>query len=480
MEIKINNEFKKLIPPLSPDEFSILEKNILADGCRDPLVLWQGFIVDGHNRYEICQKHSIQFKTETKEFENDSSVKVWMIDNQKGRRNLTDGWKWELAQTKKALLMEKGRENKGANQYTPERVLSTIDKTQHNTRNEIADDLGWSTGKVAMADVVWKRAAPEVKEKIKQGETTINQAYTEIKRGIKKENYEKKKAQFDLPINTTTVKREILHGNCVEVLNSMPLIGADLLLTDPPYAMDYKSGWNDWDKIEGDKRHETIELLEKAFEAAKPHLKEDAHVYVFGSPNEIENIKPIFCKYFNLKNILIWDRGIIGMGDLKTYGRSYDVIYFGYNEIWKDLNGVRERDVLSFNRVNPSDLKHPTEKPTAILEYLKNLESCNGFGQLDVIAKIKTNWYLFEVKHQEAFKAPPFDGHGLPPWQINFRMRIFKELGIIPILFVVDKQTKIIYYNSIIKLEEGEKFVTKTGKRIIYPIENFKILKVLK
>jgi hypothetical protein len=132
------------------------------------------------------------------------------------------------------------------------------------------------------------------------------------------------------------------------------------------------------------------------------------------------------------------------------------------------------------NEFNAENLEEGFNGEFELREYLKTLKTCDGFGQLDVIAKIKDKWYLFEVKHQEMFKAPPFDGHGLPPWQIKFRVKINKELGIIPILFVVDKQTKIMYYNSIIKLEEGERFKTKTGKRIIYPIKNFKILHVSK
>ena len=58
------------------------------------------------------------------------------------------------------------------------------------------------------------------------------------------------------------------------------------------------------------------------------------------------------------------------MGDLKTYGFSYDIIYFGYNKFFKELNGTRDRDILSFNRVDPFKNIHPTEKPIELLEYL--------------------------------------------------------------------------------------------------------------
>ena len=69
-----------------------------------------------------------------------------------GRRNLTDGWKFQLSQAKKEILLEVG---KIAQVRKPiDSVMSTIDKTNHNTRDTIANDLGWSTGKVAMARLV--------------------------------------------------------------------------------------------------------------------------------------------------------------------------------------------------------------------------------------------------------------------------------------------------------------------------------------
>ena len=66
--------------------------------------------------------------------------------------------------------------------------------------------------------------------------------------------------------------------------------------------------------------------------------------------------------------------------------------------------------------------------------------------QVDLIFKSKNQWCLAEIKYQESFKAPPFNGHGLPPWQINDRILFHNETGIVPYLFIVDKEDKIIYY----------------------------------
>lgn len=89
--IIVDPEFKALIPPLSPDEYSQLEANILADGCRDPLVVWAGenVLIDGHNRYEICRKHDIGFDVVEHEFADRDEAMDWMDANQLGRRNLT-------------------------------------------------------------------------------------------------------------------------------------------------------------------------------------------------------------------------------------------------------------------------------------------------------------------------------------------------------------------------------------------------------
>jgi ParB-like chromosome segregation protein Spo0J len=91
--IVIREDFKALIPPLAKEEKEQLEENILKEGVRDPLVLWpvgESFIlVDGHNRFSICQKHGLDFPFKVVEFRDDEEVSRWMVKNQLGRRNLS-------------------------------------------------------------------------------------------------------------------------------------------------------------------------------------------------------------------------------------------------------------------------------------------------------------------------------------------------------------------------------------------------------
>jgi len=89
-QIRIDEEFKALIPPLSDEERELLEGSIVADGCRDSLVLWDGVLIDGHHRHEICTRLGIEFDTvDVTSIETRQDAMDWIDRNQLGRRNLT-------------------------------------------------------------------------------------------------------------------------------------------------------------------------------------------------------------------------------------------------------------------------------------------------------------------------------------------------------------------------------------------------------
>jgi N6-adenosine-specific RNA methylase IME4 len=106
-EIKIDNNIQSVIRPLSPAEFKQLEENILRDGVREPLSVWRNegrdVLIDGHNRYKICTKHKLTYKTTAiktitldgvaQPLDSVARARIWVADNQKGRRNLdTNDW----------------------------------------------------------------------------------------------------------------------------------------------------------------------------------------------------------------------------------------------------------------------------------------------------------------------------------------------------------------------------------------------------
>ena len=291
--MKINNELRDLIPPLTPEEFSNLEKSIKEDGCRDSIILWGDTIIDGHNRFDICSKNNISFNTIKKEFEDIEAVKLWMIDNQKGRRNLTDGWKFELAQKKKEILLLKGKENISSNKGGTT-TLSIVDKEAHNTRNELSKELGWATGKVAVADVVWKKASPEVKEEIKKGNKTFNEVYTDLKR---EDRLEKIKLQ-----------REELQKEVLE----QPVGNYDVIVIDPPWNYQEDSIY-DADGFRGTCPYPTMGI-EQIKNITLP-AKDDCVLWLWTTNKHIFDCREILNEWgFEIKSILTWDKEHIAIG----------------------------------------------------------------------------------------------------------------------------------------------------------------------
>lgn len=185
----IDKEFHSLIPPLTPEEYKQLESNILADGIRDPLITWQGILIDGHNRYQIAQEHGLEYQTAEKLFEGRGAVTEWMICNQFGRRNLSNYQRSLLALKLKPVFEAKAKENlktsTGGNAPRPLEISTKVD-----TRQEIARLAGVSDNTIAKVQKIEEQATPEVKAKIATGETSINQAYQQIRKAEKVQEVE--------------------------------------------------------------------------------------------------------------------------------------------------------------------------------------------------------------------------------------------------------------------------------------------------
>lgn len=116
----IDPDFRDLIRPLHAKEYRQLEENILADGCRDPIVIWNGIIVDGHNRYEICKRHNVPFSTTEVSFDSREDAVVWICSNQLGRRNISEETRKYLIgmQYENEKVINSRRNARGINQYT--------------------------------------------------------------------------------------------------------------------------------------------------------------------------------------------------------------------------------------------------------------------------------------------------------------------------------------------------------------------------
>lgn len=143
--LQIDESFRQLIPPLTLTERNHLEGNILKDGCREPLCVWNNIIIDGHNRYEICTRLKIPFYIQQVEFNARDEVIVWICANQLGRRNISDEIRRYLIGKRYEMEKKLGKMNpSGNNQYqnTNVDILSEDDLKIKKSLSKTAEKLG--------------------------------------------------------------------------------------------------------------------------------------------------------------------------------------------------------------------------------------------------------------------------------------------------------------------------------------------------
>jgi ParB-like chromosome segregation protein Spo0J len=203
MELIINPEFQNLIPSLNLEELSSLEASLKHEGCRDPLVVWNNTIIDGHHRYAICTKHGISFDVvEKSELETELDVKLWMINNQFSRRNLPTETRLALAYRFKEFEAEKAKERQGTRNDLVDsdiNIAQPVGRSKtfecknrgRGTLGEIAKKAGVSHTTAEQYDAIQRKGTDEQKAEVAEGKSSIKKVYTQIQ---KAERLEKNKA----------------------------------------------------------------------------------------------------------------------------------------------------------------------------------------------------------------------------------------------------------------------------------------------
>ncbi|MBH9578793.1 plasmid replication/partition related protein [Inhella proteolytica] len=184
MDIVVKEELKAYIDPLTPEEHDALERSLLAEGCRDALVLWGHVLVDGHNRYGICRKHGLPFQTvQNPRFQSLEDVQLWMIDQHLGRRSLSDFQRGELALRKRAIVAER-RARAAAAAPEPAAPAAAAPETPSPvsaeealaTREALAKAARLSSNQVQQIEKIQKQGAPELVSAVKAGMVSLNAA----------------------------------------------------------------------------------------------------------------------------------------------------------------------------------------------------------------------------------------------------------------------------------------------------------------
>jgi transcriptional regulator with XRE-family HTH domain len=176
LNITINDELRTYVDPLTPAEHEALERSLLAEGCREALILWRDVLIDGHNRYAICTRHDIPFRTvQNDKFESIEDVKLWMIDNQLARRSVSDFQRGLMALRKKEIMAARAAQKKDAELETEE-DLSAAFTPPWNTREEVARAARVSANTISQIERIQKAAAPELVEAVRSGQISVSAA----------------------------------------------------------------------------------------------------------------------------------------------------------------------------------------------------------------------------------------------------------------------------------------------------------------
>ena len=360
MGIVIDNEFRSLIPPLTDEEYDGLRDSILAEGCRDALVLWGDTLIDGHNRYEICSRHGIPFKTIQKDFDNRDAVIEWIILNQFGRRNLPAYERARLALRLKSFFAGKAKENQM--RTAENRVCQKSDKQEIDTKRELAKVAGVSHDTIAKVEKIEKVATPEVKQQLRSGEMSINQVYQTIKRAEKEEKREDERQENAAKIETL--------GTPLEAQGLFQTI-----VIDPPWDWGDEGDVNQFGRAKPDYHTMPIEEIEKL--PVGKIANENSHLYLWVTNRSLPKaFRLIEAWGFRYITCLTWVKPSIGMGNYFR-GSTEQVLF-----CVKGSQPLKRRDVGTHFEA-PRGNGH-SAKPD---EFYKLVESCSYGPYIDIFGR---------------------------------------------------------------------------------------------
>ena len=365
MEVK--EEFKNLIPALSVEEYAQLEANILEEGIREPIITWNGYIIDGHNRFSIAQRFDLEYKTTSKHFTSEESVKEWMILNQFGRRNLSNYQRSVLALELEEVFSKKAKEKqKEGGGAVPQKSA----KPPIETRKELSKVASVSHDTISKVKKIQAKAPQEVKAKLATGEVSINAAYKEIKKEEKKEQRDKKIQE---------VKQKIETENLTTLDKKYHVIAID-----PPWAYNEKGGFSS-DDYDAQNNRGAVDYPTMTVEQIKKieiPSADDSVLFLWTTHAFLRDGFDIIKEWgFEYKATIVWDKVKMGMGRNVRMQVEFCLLGVKGKPI---IQGSSERDIITEPR------REHSRKPEAFYEMVERM--CIG-NKLDYFSRqTRKNW----------------------------------------------------------------------------------------
>ena len=392
---RMDPEFQAICPALSDVEYKNLEESLKKEGCRDALVVWNSILLEGHNRYDICIAHDIEFKTTEIDLPDRSAAKMWIIENAFARRNLGVVQKIDLAERLRNILEQQAAQRKQSGL----RQNGSIVTQNFASRDErtVNAQIGKLAGGVSRETVRKCREAKsylnqEERERLERSDLSIHAAYR-LAQDRKSEQQRTARRTSAAPTNGNDYKLTV-----ADIRKGLPLedSSVDFILTDPPYGMEYLSNipgdktWNESGEtnnkfssvMEGDtvESHNSIDWL-FFFRECYRVLKNDSFLFMHCNVSFIgQHLVEMEKAGLSHKGTLVWNKGSAVGGDLRGAGkRDWEPILYlakGKPKL-NPLSVKRKGKLVIRDRISeatdwefslPEDEKcgHPTQKPLAL------------------------------------------------------------------------------------------------------------------
>lgn len=402
MEVK--EELSALFPRLSGAARENLKQSISEEGIREPVVVWSktGWLLDGHNRYDIAQELGIdvpvnRIEIATLDHLDDLEIaELWMRRNQAGRRNLSPN-ELSFNRGRQYELSKKAEGGQGGNRNASKDDGAKTAPSFGRTREHVAKDHDVSPRTVAN-DAAYVRAIESLRDNLslERKDTMATLSKSDAKKLAKLSEQDRdraaalwprmrkgdnfRKASGDLEREIAMAKAEALkleavgRIEAVEQADAVDFLGTlsdvDCFVFDPPYGIDThrtRKGGHDY----ADGESYAKKLLGRIALAVRQCAKPGAHVYCFAGYSHVAAFKRILATHLEVQdNPLVWVKNNHTMRDFSTgYANKHEYIIFA-----KVPGGERKlqakcsTDVLAYSR--QSDTTHSAEKPISLLEYL--------------------------------------------------------------------------------------------------------------
>jgi len=345
-ELIIDNEFKSYVRPLTDEEYEKLKESILAEGIRDPLVVWKNVLLDGHHRFKLAQEHGLEYKTVEVDLPDIWAAKDWIIKNQLGRRNLTEQ---EASYYRGKLYESRKRQGERTDLTSAQNVL------KFNTAEEIGKEYGVSHMTVKRdaefskaVDKVAEEVGEEAKRAILSGKANIPKFKVEKLIEVKQEVPDLIEPILDGSISiddalikAKIIKREQEIKKQKEAIESgaieLPAGKYDVIVIDPPWQ--YTTEYNP------ETRRVTSPYPEMSLEEIKNieiPAKDDCILWLWTTQKFIWEAKEILDHWgFEYKAMLIWDKEKMGIGRWLRLQCEFCLLGIKGKPIW-DIKDIRD------------------------------------------------------------------------------------------------------------------------------------------